>query len=102
MRRKETLLEKKLIDMGYRLSHKTYTGKYCDKVESYVYHFTNGETEFFVCLNQNREQIVCYYFTNDKFNKYDVGKIESLQYVHEHFEESLINIYDFVERRVKE
>lgn len=102
MKRKETLLEKKLIENNYRLKEKTYTGKNSDKVDNYIYSYENGETEFFVNLDKTREHIVYYSFNNSKFYKYDLGKIESLKYVFDSFEEFLKSIYDFKERRAKE
>lgn len=35
--RKQTDLEKKLIELGLRLSYKTYTGKHSEYVKEYVY-----------------------------------------------------------------
>ena len=37
MKRKETQLELNLIEKGWELDHKTYTGKHSDKVLNYVY-----------------------------------------------------------------
>ena len=37
MKRKKTQLELNLIEKGWELDHKTYTGKHSDKVLNYVY-----------------------------------------------------------------
>lgn len=44
MKRKITELEEKLIDMGFKLSHKTYGGKKSQFVKDYVY---GGEIIYF-------------------------------------------------------
>ena len=102
MKRRETLLEHKLIENGYKLVFKTYKGKKSEKVDNYVFSKLEGETEFIVCLNKDRNEITCYYFKNDRFAHYDLGKIEGLRYVYEGFENFLKSIYDFKEKRVLE
>lgn len=46
MKRKKTQLEINLIEKGWQLDHKTYTGKHSDKVDNYVYEktYTNEHT----------------------------------------------------------
>lgn len=95
MKRKETRLEKNLIGLGYHLSHKTYTGKHSDKVNTYVYVKDNGVVEYSVSLDKNREQIVYYSFTNHRTLDYNFGILESLQEIHTKFNEELMSVYDF-------
>lgn len=54
MKRKITELEQRLIDNGYRLSHKQYGGRKSEKTLSYYY----VKQDQFVRLDYKREQVL--------------------------------------------
>ena len=95
MKRKETRLEKNLIGLGYHLSHKTYTGKHSDKVDTYVYVKDNGFIEYSVFLNKDRTTIRNYSFKNKVYMEYTNGILESLEEINGKFKNELMGIYDF-------
>ena len=102
MRRKETLLESNLIELGYRMSHKTYSGKHSDKVESYIYKKINGEVVYQVSLNKTREHIDHYSFQTLRQFDYNRGKLEGLYEVLMGLEDELKSVYDFDKKCAKE
>ena len=101
-RRKETLLERNLIEKGYRLSHKTYEGKYSEKVNNYVYKHDNGAVEYQVSLDRTREKIDHYAFTTKTYIEFTNGILDSLQEINECFVNELKDIYDFTNECAKE
>ena len=70
MKRKVTELEQKLIDDGWCLTTKRYTGKHSQKILCYEYHKTsdlrndNKTYDLFIQLDQKRSQIVKYGIAN--------------------------------------
>lgn len=70
MKRKVTELERKLIDNGWCLTTKRYTGKHSQKILCYEYHKTsdlrndNKTYDLFIQLDQKRSQIVKYGIAN--------------------------------------
>ena len=60
MKRKITNLEQRLIDKGYYLSHKQYSGRKSEKTHSYTY--VNKNT--FVKLDFKRENVISYGLLN--------------------------------------
>ena len=62
MKRKITELEKLMIDNGWILFYKTYTGKYAKRVSSYVYK-RNGIS---VSLNPKRNDYISIEIPNEK------------------------------------
>ena len=54
MKRKTTDLEQRLINNGYRLSHKQYGGRHCEKTLSYYY----VKGDHFVRLDYKRETVL--------------------------------------------
>ena len=60
MRRKITDLEQRLIDKGYYLSHKQYSGRKSEKTHSYTYVNKNA----FVKLDFKRENVISYGLLN--------------------------------------
>lgn len=70
MKRKVTDLEKKLINDGWCLTTKRYTGKHSQKILCYEYHKTsdlrndNKTYDLFIQLEQKRAQIVKYGIAN--------------------------------------
>ena len=60
MKRKITELEQRLIDKGYYLSHKQYSGRKSEKTLSYTYVNKNA----FVKLDFKRENVVSYGLLN--------------------------------------
>lgn len=57
MKRTRTKLEENLIEKGYNLAHKTYTGKNSDRVYHYVYQKTCGDECIVVLLNSKRNYV---------------------------------------------
>lgn len=60
MNRKITELEQRLINNGYRLSHKQYGGRHSEKTLSYYY----VKNDQFVRLDYKREQVLSLGLTN--------------------------------------
>ena len=60
MKRKITDLEQRLIDNGYYLSHKSYSGRKSEKTLSYTYVCQNK----FVRLDYKREKVITYGLLN--------------------------------------
>jgi hypothetical protein len=60
MKRKTTQLEKRLLDNGYYLSHKSYSGRKSEKTLSYTYVKENK----FIRLDYKREKVITYGLTN--------------------------------------
>ena len=100
MKRKETNLENKLLEMHYKLSHKTYSGKHSDKINTYVYVNKVNDFTFYVELDKNRDKIVTYYFESGYSYKYNGAIINTIREIYDNFYTSLCVIYDFVEEKV--
>ena len=70
MKRKITSLEQKLINDGWLLTIKHYTGKHSEKILHYEYHKTsdlrndNKTYDLFINLDQKRAQVVKYGIAN--------------------------------------
>ena len=60
MKRKITQLEQRLLDNGYYLSHKSYSGRKSEKTLSYTYVCQNK----FVRLDYKREKVITYGLLN--------------------------------------
>lgn len=57
MKRRITSLEEKLIENGYTLNLKRYTGKHCDKTLCYEYVKDAGHT-LVILLNYKRDKVI--------------------------------------------
>lgn len=102
MKRKETLLESKLIEKKFRLVSKQYVGKHSDKVDSYIYEKIREDVTYCVVLNKTRTKIKDYYFTTDRTYRYTIGFINSLLDIIYYLKDQLEEIYDFELGKVKE
>ena len=102
MKRKQTELEKKIMDHGFRLSHKTYTGKNYDKNDTYVFIRKTNDFTFYVELDKNRDKIVTYYFESGYSYKYNGAIINTIREIYDNFYHELCCIYDFVEDKLIE
>ena len=102
MRRKETKLEKNLIDLGYWLSHKTYCGKKSEKVFEYIFIKENNHTIYQVSINRTREHINSFSFTNRTIVSFNDNSIEELQKINNNLHEEMTLIYDFENKVAKE
>lgn len=56
MKRKETILEQRLISNGFILTQKTYFGKHSEHIGNYIYEKDNWE----IILDRKREKVVDY------------------------------------------
>lgn len=100
MKRKNTELDQKLIENGWYLTNKRYTGKHSEKTQCYEYVKTSdlrndGKTyDLFILLDLKRSQIVNYGIKNVSFDY--LGEIElcSLRFLH-------LELRHFVERLTK-
>lgn len=101
MKRKNTELDQKLIENGWYLTNKRYTGKHSEKTQCYEYVKTsdlrndNKTYDLFILLNPKRSQIVNYGIKNVSFDY--LGEIElcSLRFLHlelRHFIERLTQV----------
>ena len=82
MKRKITDLEQRLYDNGWKLTSKTYCGKFSQFTSTYNYRkvvITGIGTYYFeVSLDKKRSKVLNYYFVNDldKLDKIDIMDIE--------------------------
>ena len=82
MKRKITDLEQKLYDNGWKLTSKTYCGKFSQFTSSYNYGKVViagvGTYYFEVSLDKKRSKVLSYRFINDldKLDKQDILDIE--------------------------
>ena len=75
MKRKETILEQKLLENGYTLTGKRYKGKHSQLTKHYEYckdivvEYDNEKlsTTFFILLDAKRNECVDYFFLCDMF-----------------------------------
>ena len=97
MKRKNTELDQKLIENGWYLTNKRYTGKHSEKTQCYEYVKTsdlrndNKTYDLFILLDTKRSQIVNYGIKNVSFDY--LGEIElcSLRFLH-------LELRHFIER----
>lgn len=76
MKRKVSELEQKLLDKGFRLTHKTYGGKHSQFVDKYHY---LGELNFFdETLDMNTNVLVRVILNNKKDKIIDISIINAL------------------------
>lgn len=101
MKRKTTELEQKLINDGWCLTIKRYTGKHSEKTHCYEYHKTsdlrnNGKSyEQIIELDQKRSQIVNYGIANIQINYLDREELDLIRFL-------FLELRHFVERVEKE
>lgn len=101
MKRKITDLEQKLLDNGWQLTNKNYTGKHSEKIECYEYHKTsdlrnNGKTfDLVIKLDQKRSQIVDYGVKNVYLHYLNDQELCLVRFL-------FLEIRHFVERITKE
>ena len=87
MKRKITELENKLIEDGWCLTIKRYTGKHSEKTHRYEYHKTsdirnNGKCyEQIIELDQKRSQIVNYGIANIQINYLDRDELDLIRFL---------------------
>ena len=87
MKRKITELENKLIEDGWCLTIKRYTGKHSEKTHRYEYHKTsdirnNGKCyEQIIELDQKRSQIVNYGIANIQINYLDEEELTLIRFL---------------------
>ena len=100
MKRKITELENKLIEDGWCLTIKRYTGKHSEKTHRYEYHKTsdirnNGKCyEQIIELDQKRSQIVNYGIANIQINYLDREELDLIRFLFlelRHYVERLLN-----------
>lgn len=101
MKRKVTDLEQKLINDGWCLAIKRYTGKHSEKTHCYEYHKTsditnNGKSyEQVIQLDQKRSQIVNYGISNIQIDYLDREELDLIRFL-------FLELRHFVERTEKE
>ena len=87
MKRKVTDLEQKLINDGWCLTIKRYTGKHSEKTHCYEYHKisdirNNGKSyEQVIELDQKRSQIVNYGIANIQINYLDREELDLIRFL---------------------
>ena len=87
MKRKITELENKLIEDGWCLTIKRYTGKHSEKTHRYEYHKTsdirnNGKCyEQIIELDAKRSQIVNYGIANIQINYLDREELDLIRFL---------------------
>ena len=87
MKRKITDLEQKLINDGWCLTIKRYTGKHSEKTHCYEYHKisdirNNGKSyEQVIELDQKRSQIVNYGIANIQINYLDREELDLIRFL---------------------
>ena len=87
MKRKITDLEQKLINDGWCLTIKRYTGKHSEKTHRYEYHKisdirNNGKSyEQIIELDQKRSQIVNYGIANIQINYLDREELDLIRFL---------------------
>ena len=87
MKRKITDLEQQLINDGWCLTIKRYTGKHSEKTHCYEYHKTsdirnNGKSyEQIIELDQKRSQIVNYGIANIQINYLDDAELTLIRFL---------------------
>ena len=64
MKRRITELEQKLINDGWILTSKSYTGRHSEKIESYDYTRVFNDALSFIKLTPNRKNIIDFGFSN--------------------------------------
>ena len=100
MKRKITELENKLIEDGWCLTIKRYTGKHSEKTHRYEYHKTsdirnNGKCyEQVIELDQKRSQIVNYGIANIQINYLDREELDLIRFL-------FLELRHYVERIIK-
>ena len=100
MKRKTTELEKKLLEDGWCLTIKRYTGKHSEKIHCYEYHKTsdlrnNGKSyEQIIELDQKRSQIVNYGIANIQINYLDDAELTLIRFL-------FLELRHYVERLTK-
>ena len=100
MKRKITELENKLIEDGWCLTIKRYTGKHSEKTHRYEYHKTsdirnNGKCyEQIIELDQKRSQIVNYGIANIQINYLDREELDLIRFL-------FLELRHYVERITK-
>lgn len=100
MRRKITNLEKKLLEDGWCLTIKRYTGKHSEKTHRYEYHKTsdirnNGKSyEQIIELDLKRAQIVNYGIANIQINYLDREELDLIRFL-------FLELRHYVERLTK-
>lgn len=100
MKRKITELEKKLLEDGWCLTIKRYTGKHSEKIHCYEYHKTsdlrnNGKSyEQIIELDQKRSQIVNYGIANIQINYLDDAELTLIRFL-------FLELRHYVERLTK-
>lgn len=87
MKRKITELENKLIEDGWCLTIKRYTGKHSEKTHRYEYHKTSDIRNNAKCyeqiieLDQKRSQIVNYGIANIQINYLDRDELDLIRFL---------------------
>lgn len=100
MKRKITELENKLIEDGWCLTTKRYTGKHSEKTHRYEYHKTsdirnNGKCyEQIIELDTKRSQIVNYGIANIQINYLDRDELDLIRFL-------FLELRHYVERITK-
>lgn len=100
MKRKITDLEQKLINDGWCLTIKRYTGKHSEKTHCYEYHKisdirNNGKSyEQVIELDQKRSQIVNYGIANIQINYLDREELDLIRFL-------FLELRHYVERLTK-
>ena len=97
MKRKETLFEQKLIEKGWKLTHKGYDLKTSQKIDSYHYtkmfNFCDVSIIFRVMLDNKREKIKNLYFFPQFVIAIDRETMELINKAFNLVEKELASIY---------
>lgn len=88
-KRKETTLEKGLIEKGYKLERKTYCGTYSQKIAHYVYIKETNQIEYLVFLNRQRDHIDSCAFSTKFIPVFDELTMEKMWQINEDFKQEL-------------
>lgn len=111
MKRKITELEQKLINDGWYLNLKRYSGKHSEKIECYEYEKTSdlrndGKIyDYFIDLDQKRLQIVKYGIKNlyvEKMSEEELTFVRFLFLELRHFVERVLEQYNWAKCEIKE
>lgn len=100
MKRKITELEQKLLENGWHLTIKRYTGKHSEKILSYEYHKTsdlrndNKVYDLFINLDLKRSQIVKYGVANLFIERMTEEELTIVRFI-------FLELRKFVERLTK-
>lgn len=89
MKRKITELEKRLIEQGFILEEKTYSGNHSQHTQFYVYTCYDSNYKIKVYLNSKRDKVDHFTITNNAPNDLSLENINELERVYRNIQETL-------------